>query len=74
MYTSLLDMERKLDWTMTRKKVEIQDALARNPTVRTIAGCLALTLMNHFYRISDNKNIEDFYEPYRVWTTMANRS
>lgn len=34
MYQSLLEMERKLDWTMTRKKVEVQDALARNPTVR----------------------------------------
>lgn len=34
MYQDLLEMERKLDWTMMRKKVEIQDALARNPTVR----------------------------------------
>jgi len=32
MYQDLLEMERKLDWTMTRKKVEVQDALARNPT------------------------------------------
>ncbi len=34
MYQSLLDMERKLDWNMTRKKVEVQDALSRVPTVR----------------------------------------
>jgi len=34
MYQSLLEMERKLDWTMTRKKVEVQDALSRTPTVR----------------------------------------
>lgn len=33
MYQSLLEMEKKLDWTMTRKRVEVQDALARNPTV-----------------------------------------
>lgn len=33
MYQSLLEMERKLDWTMTRKRVEVQDALARSPTV-----------------------------------------
>ncbi|KAH0834162.1 SWI/SNF complex 60 kDa subunit [Lanmaoa asiatica] len=32
MYQSLLEMEKKLDWTMTRKRVEVQDALARNPT------------------------------------------
>ena len=29
LYTQLLDMERKLDWTMLRKKVEIQDALGK---------------------------------------------
>ena len=33
MYQDLLEMERKLDWTMTRKRVEVQDALARTPTV-----------------------------------------
>lgn len=33
MYQDLLEMERKLDWTMMRKKVEVQDALARGPTV-----------------------------------------
>lgn len=38
MYQSLLDMERKLDWTMTRKKVEVQDALSRVPTVRFVFG------------------------------------
>ncbi|KAJ3843095.1 SWI/SNF complex 60 kDa subunit [Lentinula raphanica] len=32
MYQSLLDMERKLDWTITRKRTEIQDTLSRNPT------------------------------------------
>ena len=34
MYQELLDMERKLDWTMTRKKVEIEDALTRVQPVR----------------------------------------
>lgn len=34
MYQSLLEMEKKLDWTMSRKRVEVQDALARNPIVR----------------------------------------
>ncbi|KAF5392127.1 hypothetical protein D9757_003196 [Collybiopsis confluens] len=32
MYQSLLEMERKLDWTITRKRMEIQDTLSRNPT------------------------------------------
>ena len=35
MYQDLLEMERKLDWTMTRKRVEVQDAMARTPTVST---------------------------------------
>ena len=34
MYQDLLEMERKLDWTMMRKKVEVQDALGRIPSVR----------------------------------------
>jgi len=34
MYQSLLEMERKLDWTMTRKKGEIQDSITRPPSVR----------------------------------------
>lgn len=34
MYQDLLDMERKLDWNMMRKRVEVQDALSRTPTVR----------------------------------------
>lgn len=29
MYRQLLDMERRLDWTITRKRVEVQDALQR---------------------------------------------
>ena len=34
MYQDLLEMERKLDWTMMRKRVEVQDALGRIPSVR----------------------------------------
>ena len=29
LYRDLLQMERKLDWTMTRKRVEVHDALQR---------------------------------------------
>lgn len=35
MYQDLLEMERKLDWTMMRKRVEVQDALSRIPSVRS---------------------------------------
>ncbi|KAF9007018.1 hypothetical protein BDQ17DRAFT_1389154 [Cyathus striatus] len=34
MYQSLIEMERKLDWNMTRKRLEVQDALGRNLFVR----------------------------------------
>lgn len=45
MYQDLLEMERKLDWNMMRKKVEVQDSLARNPSVRAQLprSCIALT-------------------------------
>ncbi|PFH47618.1 hypothetical protein AMATHDRAFT_67415 [Amanita thiersii Skay4041] len=32
MYQDLLEMERKLDWNMMRKRVEVQDALSKTPT------------------------------------------
>ncbi|KAF4611499.1 hypothetical protein D9613_003669 [Agrocybe pediades] len=45
MYEDLLNMERKLDWTMTRKKMEVQDALARTPTTtRTLRIFLSHTV------------------------------
>ena len=34
MYQELLETERRLDWTMTRKRIEVQDALSRTPSVR----------------------------------------
>lgn len=40
MYQDLLEMERKLDWTMTRKKVEVQDALVKTPTVHIDLRCI----------------------------------
>jgi hypothetical protein len=36
MYQDLLEMEKKLDWTIMRKKAEVQDALGRTASVRTI--------------------------------------
>jgi SWI/SNF-related matrix-associated actin-dependent regulator of chromatin subfamily D len=33
MYQDLLDMEKKLDWTIMRKKAEVQDALGRTASV-----------------------------------------
>lgn len=44
MYQDLLEMERKLDWTMMRKRVEIQDALGRVPTVSISGRFLYLQL------------------------------
>lgn len=36
MYHDLLDMERRFDWTITRKRVEVQDTLQRIVPVRTL--------------------------------------
>lgn len=70
MYQSLLEMEKKLDWTMTRKRVEVQDTLARNPTV-----CLSLTrIMLHGFAHADfvdNTDTEGVCEPHGIWSTVA---
>ncbi|KZT25067.1 SWI/SNF complex protein [Neolentinus lepideus HHB14362 ss-1] len=45
MYQDLLDMEKRLDWTMTRKRVEVQDALGRPvTTTRTLRLFLSHTV------------------------------
>lgn len=45
MYRDLLDMERRLDWTMTRKRVEVQDALGRViSTTRTLRIFMSHTI------------------------------
>jgi len=44
MYQDLLDMEKKLDWTIMRKKAEVQDALGRTAsTTRTLRLFLSHT-------------------------------
>ncbi|KAI9463493.1 BAR-domain-containing protein [Boletus coccyginus] len=54
MYSSLLEMEKKLDWTMTRKRVEVQDALARNPTTtRTLRVFVSHTISGQPWQIGE---------------------
>ncbi|KAI6007053.1 SWI/SNF complex 60 kDa subunit [Pisolithus albus] len=54
MYQNLLEMERKLDWTMTRKRVEVQDALSRNPTTtRTLRVFLSHTVSGQSWQVGD---------------------
>lgn len=38
MYQELQDMEKKLDWTIMRKKAEVQDALGRTASVSVNAS------------------------------------
>lgn len=68
MYQSLLEMEKRLDWTMNRKKVEVQDALARNPTVGFT--CLQYTIGTN--RLSDCAYTAAILEPYGLWAAVAN--
>jgi len=54
MYQDLLEMERKLDWTMTRKKVEVQDALVRTPTTtRTLRIFLSHTVSGQVWQTGE---------------------
>ncbi|KAF8346600.1 SWI/SNF complex 60 kDa subunit [Amanita rubescens] len=51
MYQDLLEMERKLDWNMMRKKVEVQDALSRTPTTtRTLRIFLSHTVSGQLWQ------------------------
>ncbi|KAG9312916.1 SWI/SNF complex 60 kDa subunit [Chiua virens] len=54
MYQNLLEMEKKLDWTMTRKRVEVQDALARNPTTaRTLRVFVSHTVSGQPWQVGE---------------------
>ncbi|KAF9265064.1 SWI/SNF complex 60 kDa subunit [Marasmius fiardii PR-910] len=60
MYQSLLDMERKLDWTTTRKRVEIQDTLSRTPTTtRTLRIFLSHTVSGQPWQTDEHANLEN---------------
>ncbi|KAG7087361.1 hypothetical protein E1B28_013334 [Marasmius oreades] len=60
MYQSLLDMERKLDWTMTRKRVDIQDSLSRTPTTtRTLRIFLSHTVSCQPWQTDEHANLEN---------------
>ncbi|TFK37555.1 hypothetical protein BDQ12DRAFT_666840 [Crucibulum laeve] len=51
MYQDLLEMERKLDWNMMRKRAEVQDALAKNPmTTRTLRIFLSHTVSGQLWQ------------------------
>ncbi|KAH7924416.1 SWI/SNF complex 60 kDa subunit [Leucogyrophana mollusca] len=55
MYQSLLEMEKRLDWTMMRKKVEVQDALARNPTTtRMLRIFLSHTVSGQAWQVGES--------------------
>lgn len=71
MYQSLLEMEKKLDWTMTRKRVEVQDALARNPTV-----CLHTREVLHGVLMRscvDDADAEGVCQSRGLWSAVASR-
>jgi len=57
MYQDLLAMERKLDWTMMRKKAEIQDALVRTPTTtRTLRLFMSHTVSGQSWQTTPDLN------------------
>ncbi|KDR73958.1 hypothetical protein GALMADRAFT_250674 [Galerina marginata CBS 339.88] len=61
MYQDLLEMERKLDWTMTRKRMEVQDALGRTPTTtRTLRIFLSHTVSGQLWQNGDIPVLPNF--------------
>ncbi|TFK27307.1 SWI/SNF complex 60 kDa subunit [Coprinopsis marcescibilis] len=56
MYQELLEAERRLDWTMTRKKFEVQDALSRSPTTtRTLRIFLSHSTSGQTYQTTPDQ-------------------
>ncbi|KAF8200327.1 SWIB/MDM2 domain-containing protein [Pholiota molesta] len=67
MYQDLLEMERKLDWTMTRKRVEVQDALGRIPTTtRTLRIFLSHTVSGQLWQNPSDQPAVTNFERGRV--------
>ncbi|KAF8637155.1 hypothetical protein AX17_003059 [Amanita inopinata Kibby_2008] len=61
MYQDLLEMERKLDWNMMRKKVEVQDALSKTPTTtRTLRIFLSHTVSGQIWQTGDVAQTANF--------------
>ena len=70
MYRDLLEMERQLDWTISRKRVEVQDAVAR-----IIPVCVSVENIVQIISLIpcavDNTNTTHLPEPHSFRTAMA---
>lgn len=69
MYQDLQDMEKKLDWTIMRKKAEVQDALGRTASVSI--NLISAWAMSNDYPTVDNTYTSSFPVPYVLGTSMA---
>ena len=69
MYQDLQDMEKKLDWTIMRKKAEVQDALGRTASVSI--NIISAWAMSNDYPTADNTHTASFPVPYVLGTSMA---
>ena len=69
MYQDLQDMEKKLDWTIMRKKAEVQDALGRTASVGI--NLISAWAMSNDYPTADNTHTSSFPVTYLLGTSMA---
>lgn len=69
MYQDLLNTERKLDWTIARKRTEVQDALQKQAPVSSTAANRSLLLT---VRKVDT-DTSDFPKPHGFRASMAAR-
>jgi len=69
MYQELQDMEKKLDWTIMRKKAEVQDALGRTASVSLYL--ISAWAVSNNYLTTDNAHTSSFPVPYGLGTSMA---
>lgn len=71
MYQDLVEMERQLDWTVSRKKVEVQDALGRTMTVCAFFNCIITVSLMTEIRLTDEPHAAVVLIAYGVWSDMA---
>jgi hypothetical protein len=62
-------MEKKLDWTIMRKKAEVQDALGRTASVSI--NLISAWAMSNDHPTADNPHTSSFPVTYLLGTSMA---
>lgn len=70
MYNDLLESERKLDWTMARKRIEITDALTKTIKVIPVTTLTYITSLISL-QMAGSQDAESVRHPYGRRSAVA---